>query len=67
MKVSINIFDAEGNLIKSLFSGDQKPGTRELTWDGTTDVGTLVDAGTYYLQVDTKGNGLLAKLVIDIE
>ena len=67
MKVSINIFDAEGNLVKPLYNGEREPGVHDITWDGTTEDGDLVHAGTYYLQMDAKGKGLLARLVIEIE
>ena len=67
MKVSINIFDAEGNLVKSLYNGEQEPVHHDLTWDGITDSGERANAGTYYMQVDAKGKGTLTKLVIEIE
>jgi|GEM_PF-2731134 len=67
MKVSINIFDAEGNLVKSLYNGEQEPVLRELAWDGSTDGGGQAGPGTYYLQVDAKGKGTMTKLVIEVE
>lgn len=67
MKVSINIFDAEGNVVKSLYNGEQEPGARELAWDGTTDDGSPAAPGVYFMQADAKGKGTLTKLMIRIE
>lgn len=46
-KVSLNIYNLQGQLIKSLFSEEKQMGTYSATWDGTGHTGIKVTPGVY--------------------
>ncbi len=45
--LSLNIYDVQGNLIKTLFSGAKSAGWYQYNWDGTNDAGQVVATGLY--------------------
>jgi len=49
--VEVNIFNAQGQKVKTLFKGILTPGTHEVTWNGVSDSGELVSSGTYFAVV----------------
>ena len=49
--VSVKIYDASGNLVKTM-SGGTGSGDNTVSWDGTNDAGQTVASGTYSFQVD---------------
>ncbi|PKO46967.1 MAG: flagellar hook assembly protein FlgD [Betaproteobacteria bacterium HGW-Betaproteobacteria-22] len=56
-KLTVNIKDAGGNVVRTLNLGKQQAGTTPLVWDGLNDAGTAVPAGTYKFEVSaTVGN-----------
>lgn len=50
-KLSVTIHDASGRLIRTLATGNMRPGKHELLWDGLDDAGSTVAAGTYFCRV----------------
>jgi hypothetical protein len=55
---SIYIYDFEGNRVRALFEGINKPpGEREEKWDGRDDKGNLIAPGPYVivLELDIQG------------
>jgi len=64
-KVTINIKDANGNIVKTIDSGSTKTGDNNLTWDFTNNNGDLLPDGSYSFEVsaiDTAGNKLNASV-----
>lgn len=53
--VDISIYNANGQLIRNLFSGRQEAGTNSITWDGRDDRGIAVATGSYFYQVKSGG------------
>ncbi|KMQ52932.1 Fibronectin type III domain protein [Chitinispirillum alkaliphilum] len=55
-KVSLNIYDLRGRLVKRLITPDQlyKPNFYRVLWDGTNDAGRLVAAGHYFYKLRTR-------------
>lgn len=47
--VYAHIYDADGNLIRSVEIGDVEQGQYEFTWDGKDTSGDVCDDGTYYV------------------
>ncbi|MGE4292527.1 MAG: flagellar hook assembly protein FlgD [Desulfovibrio sp.] len=43
----VNIYDSEGDIVRTDLLGSQKPGVFEYAWDGRDDNGNLVANGTY--------------------
>lgn len=57
-EVTIRIFNAAGQVIRTLSQGEQQPGVYKLDWDGKNDQGNWVASGIYYYQIqaaDFKG------------
>jgi FlgD Ig-like domain len=52
-KVSIQIFDIDGRLIKTIVNEQMQAGVHQLTWNATIENGTLVAKGMYYLRLNT--------------
>ena len=51
-KIKLSIYNIEGKKIKTLKSGNQEPGYRSITWDGTNKFGQPVPAGIYFLKMN---------------
>lgn len=54
-KVVIGIYDERGRLVRTLYKDSREPGKYLLEWDGTSDRGVRVAAGTYYLEITIEG------------
>ncbi len=51
--LAVEVFDANGGLVKYLAMPRAKPGKRRVVWDGTDSAGAAVPPGTYLVRVDT--------------
>jgi len=51
--VSVNVFDVEGRLVKTLLETSLPPGRHEALWDGTDRHGRRVSPGVYFTSVET--------------
>ena len=49
--VYMEIFNAIGHKVKTLYSGEQQPGNHSILWNATDDNGTPVAAGIYYYKI----------------
>ena len=45
--VSVAVYNASGEKVKTISLGQQSAGTVEFSWDGTADDGTVLDSGSY--------------------
>jgi hypothetical protein len=62
-RVSISIYDQQGRLVKSLGQGILLE-TGEISWDGTSSKGNIVEPGIYYVSALVEGQHVLnGKLV----
>lgn len=50
--VSIQLYNENKNLVKTLLNATQKAGDSSITWDGKNSSGTYVPAGTYTYTID---------------
>jgi len=57
------VYDIKGSLVRTLFSGKQKPGFHRVIWDGKDEKGRRVAAGIYFYQLEVKGKSLTRKLL----
>ena len=55
--VEVNIFDADGNKMKTVTVGKQSAGIMHFGWDGKLDDGTTAAAGEYSFTVTAKQGG----------
>jgi flagellar basal-body rod modification protein FlgD len=59
-KVTVNIRDADGNLVHSVDLGEQKEGVIPLAWDGKTADGETAPDGRYKIEVvATRGDEIM--------
>jgi flagellar basal-body rod modification protein FlgD len=61
--VSISVYDADGNEVRTISESDLSSGTNSISWDGTDDDGTTLDDGTYTFEVsavDSSGDSVTA-------
>ncbi len=59
---SIKVMDENGKTIKTINGKSLKAGDKEIEWDGTNDMGTKVEKGTYTFSVEAlDGNSMIAE------
>jgi len=63
-RAALEIFDLQGRLVKTLFSGAGKAGDNEVTWDGTDTDGHRVSAGVYFYRLRASDQEISKKLII---
>ena len=51
--VSIQIFDVQGRLVKSLYNGTMDAGLNQVRWDGSSKNGNRVATGVYFIRTTT--------------
>lgn len=60
-KVTLQIFNETGQLVRALVDGEMNAGRHEISWDGRNQAGAAVASGVYFYQlVVHKPNGALA-------
>ena len=50
-RVTANVYDTGGRLVRRLFAGSLPAGPRTLTWDGRDDGGRAAASGVYLVRV----------------
>ena len=63
-EASLAIFDVSGRLVRSLLSGERKPGRYVVRWDGRDESGLLVASGIYFYKLSTPEGTQAGKLVV---
>ena len=61
---ALRVYDASGNLVKTLVSGNLPAGKGSATWTGTNDKGSRVAGGIYFARLETSGRVLNQKIVL---
>ncbi len=62
-KVKIDIYDINGQIVRSLTNGIKNPGQYSEKWDGTNNNGSMASSGSYFYQVQI-GNYIQTKKMI---
>lgn len=57
-KVTVNIYDSAGQMVRSLELGSQAAGDIQYQWDGLRDDGTYAPPGTYLITAEAEFNGV---------
>lgn len=63
-KVSVKIYNAKGQLVKTLFNGNLEKGSREVVWNGVNDKGQTVGSGLYFYKVETAKQSIMNKMIL---
>lgn len=64
---TINVYDSEGELVRSVNLGTVEAGPHDFQWDGLNDDGEAVEDGTYrfeVVQTDSLGDALPTELTV---
>ena len=48
-RVSINVYDVSGRLVRTLASGIEAPGNHSVAWDGRNEQGERMHQGVYFV------------------
>jgi hypothetical protein len=62
--VDARIVDANGRVVRNLYSGEQRPGTYEIIWNRQDDAGREVASGVYYAVVRVDGQELTRQMTV---
>lgn len=60
--VSLNIYNVNGQLVRTLVNQHQGVGTHNAVWDGRNDHGLDVSSGTYFYQINADGHSEMMKM-----
>ncbi|MBW6513444.1 MAG: carboxypeptidase regulatory-like domain-containing protein [Candidatus Syntrophosphaera sp.] len=60
----LRIYNAKGQLVKTLLSGIQPAGVQNLVWDGRDDFGKPVSSGIYLYRLESGGESLTRKMIL---
>lgn len=55
--LTVNIYDAAGNVVKNIDLGKQSEGTINFSWDGTDNEGNTLESGTYKFSANATQDG----------
>jgi len=57
--VTIDVYDSEGQIVRTFYDGWEDKGEHDVSWDGRDDAGELVGDGTYTFEITARDeNGL---------
>lgn len=60
----LRIYNAKGQLVKTLLEGIQPAGPQSLVWDGRDDSGNPVSSGIYLFRLESGGESLTRKMIL---
>ncbi len=63
-RVQIRVFDAQGELVRTLLDEAQVDGDHEVSWDGVADDDRHLPSGVYFGRIDTAGRSEVQKVVL---
>lgn len=50
-RVQLGIYDVRGRLVRKLVDGEKPAGAETVVWDGTSDSGTRLGTGVYFVRL----------------
>lgn len=63
--VQLGVYDLAGKKVRTLVSGAQAPGVRQVSWRRLDDHGRRLPAGVYFCRLETEKEGQTRKLVVE--
>ena len=62
--VSLAIYDILGRQVRTMISGEIKPGFHKIEWNGRNANGEMAASGLYHLVLDCEGGRFVKKMVL---
>lgn len=63
-RVAIGVYDVNGRLVRTVFSGQVDAGTHQVAWDGRDDAGAKVARGVYFCRMNAGEFSATEKVVL---
>ena len=63
-RVSLNVYNVQGQLVKTVFEGSKTPGFHTFEWDGTNNRGVGVSSGVYFVRFQAARTVLTRKMIL---
>jgi len=63
-RVTLNIYDVHGRLVRTLLDRNEPAGSKSTTWDGRNNAGSRVASGTYFYRLESNGEVLTRKMTL---
>ncbi len=63
-KVSLNVYNVSGRLVKQLVEAEEQAGTHKVSWNGRDQRGNPVASGVYFYQLKVENKRLTRKLIV---
>ncbi len=63
-RIRLNIYTAQGRLIKTLFNGQLSAGNHTYLWNGTTAAGLPAASGVYYYELQGEGRKQVKSMIL---
>ena len=61
----LNVYDSEGNEVRTLLNQSLSAESHHLVWDGTDDYSNLLHNGVYFVKINVRNNTHIMPLVIN--
>ncbi len=62
--VSLNVYDVQGRLVRTLMHGEMIAGRHEVVWEGRDEGGNGVASGTYFYRLQADNGSLVRKMLL---
>ncbi|HKW15787.1 MAG TPA: FlgD immunoglobulin-like domain containing protein, partial [Candidatus Krumholzibacteria bacterium] len=62
--VTVEVYDATGARVRTLFSGERNAGAYDMRWDGRAESGAAVSSGLYFVRIEQNGVTRTKKMVL---
>lgn len=62
--VNLEIFDVNGEKVKTLVNGDLPAGKQTIRWDGSNGIGNRVPTGVYFYNLNSGGKSFTKKMIV---
>ncbi len=62
--LAMQVFDASGRRVRTLWEGSMEAGEHALEWDASDDRGRRLPGGIYFLRIATGGHGRVSKISV---
>ena len=63
-KISVTVYDLNGDPVAELFKQKRMPGSNLITWDGKNRRGKIVVPGVYFIVVKVGGKRYVKKVLV---